>query len=151
MQNASLFCRLARRSNTSVMFKAASAFPRQISARGWCSRSSCSFMTRTRCSASALHSTTYFARLQLIRHRSVFLSASDPKPLRLHTANQRSCLRAALTAMEWLISLFQFSSTLEPDSFSLLGKLAVPSLPLPSRGPCPGAVRSHEGNAAIKY
>lgn len=88
MHNTSLFCLLARLSNTSVMFKAASAFQRQISARGWCSPSSCAFMTRTLCSVSALHSTTYFARLKLIRHRSVFLSASDPKPLRLPTANQ---------------------------------------------------------------
>lgn len=133
------------------MFKAASAFQTQISTRGWCSPFSCGFMTRTRCSASALHSTTYFARLKLIRHRSVFLSASDPKPVRLPTANQRSCLGAVYWLWSGLFSLFQFSSTLEPDSFLLLGKLAVSSLPLPSRGSCPGAVRLFEGNAAIKY
>lgn len=90
------------------MFKAASAFQRQISARGWCSPSSCGFMTRTRCSASALHSTTYFARLKLIRHRSVFLSASDPvflsaSDFKATHSRPVKLLRSCVLATEWFV------------------------------------------------
>jgi len=60
------------------------------------------------CPASALQSTTRLARLKLIRHRYIFLLASDPKPFRLPTGNHRSCLRAVHWLRSGLSSFFHF-------------------------------------------